>query len=106
MLFWLPIRIGRYTLHIHFLPYGNTGTQTVLRGPGWTSIHIHTVLRIRRPSRLGRWFWRIRWLPILRPEYLSAMAHAESLGELNFPLPFRILAIEIYRRRPDTAARG
>ena len=91
MLFWLRIRTGRYILHIHFLPYGSR-THTVLRG------------RIRRYSRLERWFWSI--LPILRPEYLGERAHAESLGELEFPLPFRILAIEIYRRRPDIAARG
>jgi hypothetical protein len=91
MLFWLRIRTGRYILHIHFLPYGNR-THTVLRG------------RIRRSSRLERWFWSI--LPILRPEYLGEMARAESLGMLALPLPFRELWIEIYRRRPGTAAKG
>lgn len=89
MVFLLRILTGRYILHIHFLPYGN---------------RTHTVLRLRRYNRLERWFWSIPWLPILRSEHLEAMARAESLGMLNFPLPFRLLAIEIYRRRPGVMA--
>ncbi len=85
MHFLLPIRIGRYTLHIRLMRYGNRA---------------HTVLR--SPGRLGRRLQRIRWLPIMRPEHLTAMRDAAHLGMLGFPLPFRELIIEIYRHQPGS----
>lgn len=88
MLFLLPIRIGRYTIHIRTMRYGSH-THGVLRSSGW----------------LGRQLWRIPWLPVMRPEHLSISRHAMSVGTLVFPLPFRELHIEIYRHEPGTAAR-
>lgn len=82
MMFCLPIRIGRYTLHIHLYRYGN---------------RTHTVLR--RPGRLGRRLQRMRWFLIMRPEHLSAVKDAIHLGILTFPLPFRELNIHIYRHQ-------
>jgi hypothetical protein len=82
MVFLMPLHIGPYTLHIRTECYGNR-THVVLRSPGW----------------LSRQLQRLPWLPIMRPEHLLFRHEAKSLGTLTFPLPFRMLTIDIYRQR-------